>query len=69
MVEVLVGVVVGYILAMLPRAVSFFDSGEKAVGKKAREPTEEEKRQVQRQLREYNNFLVYDGTEQEEIIV
>lgn len=69
MVEVLVGIFVGYILAILPRAVSFFDNCEKTVEKKAREPTEGEKRQLQKQLREYNNFLAYDGTEQEEIIV
>ena len=67
MVEVVIGVIVGYVLAYLPKAASLFTDRGKAVEKKAREPTEEEKRRAQKAMREYGNFLAYDGTEQEDV--
>lgn len=69
MVDILLGVIIGYVLAHLPKLVSLFANREHVVEKKAREPTEAEQRQARRLIREYANFLAYDGTEQDDIIV
>lgn len=67
MVEVLIGIVVGYVLALMPKIPVLFTRRQKVVEEKARNPTETEVRKAQRALREYTNFLTYNGDEQEDI--
>ena len=71
MIEVLVGVFVGYLLAFAPRIASFFvglikkEEPDEEEQPKARQPTEEEQRRYEQKMREYVNFMSYDGSTQE----
>ncbi len=63
----LIGVIVGYVLAYLPKIVSVLVNRHKAIEQKAREPTEEEKRKMQKAVQAYQNFLSYNGDAQEDL--
>lgn len=64
---VLVGVIVGYMLAYAPRIVSFFVNRRTATNKKVTEPTAEEQRKIKKAAKGYQNFLSYNGDEQENL--
>ena len=65
MIELLVGVFVGYFFGVVPRFVESFSGRKKNVSPKARQPTEQERREYEKMMREYVNFMSYDGSEQE----
>jgi hypothetical protein len=68
MVETLIGVVVGYALAYVPK-ISVVLKTQKNGNRTEKKMTDKEKREAERLMREYNNFLAYDGTEQQDVIV
>lgn len=68
---VLLGVVVGYVLAYVPRLVTFFIAQKKPVRERAREPTNAAGREGERERAVFNrqtqNLFKYDGEKQLEI--
>lgn len=65
MIEVLIGMLIGYLIGVVPFIVPAVSARTKTISPKARQPTEEEQRQYDKMMREYVNFMTYDGSAQE----
>ena len=65
MIEVIIGVFVGYVLGVLPTVFDLVTKRDKKISPKARQPTEDEQRKYDKMMKEYVNFMTYDGSAQE----
>jgi hypothetical protein len=67
---IVLAVIAGYLLAYLPRVVAFAVKNNKPkASAKREETTEAELRKAQRTIKEYMNFMTYDGSAQDDIII
>ena len=69
---IVLAVIAGYLLACLPRIIEFAINNKKPKVKaeaEEKEATEADLRKAQKTIKEYMNFMTYDGTVQDEIII
>lgn len=67
MTECLLCVVCGVLLCLLIKGELKVPTFKRKPAEKAREPTEAEMRQFKRAVKEYSNFMTYDGSTQDDI--
>ena len=65
MIEVIIGVFVGYVLGVLPTVFDLVTKCDKKILHKSRQPTDDEQRKYDKMMKEYVNFMTYDGSTQE----